>query len=154
MQVSYHTDHDSAYQKLITEVAARPDDIFPLLGTTLGVQQWFPELSVRGGDVITFGHGTEDEEDCEIYKYENPKVLHFEWYGGEIEFLLEKNDDSSKIMLNQRLPLDTEYLSQDFGGWQHHFKSIKSIAEGGKALEMDMDEFEHTKKDIEANLDK
>ena len=152
MQVSYHKDHESAYQKLITDIALSPDNIFPLLATTTGVQQWFPELSVRGEKVLTFDYGKETEEDLEIYKYENPKALHFEWFGGEVEFLLEGDEFQSKVMLNQRLPLDTENLAQDFAGWQKCFENIKHISECEKVEDFKEGELSQKIADIEAGL--
>ena len=123
-----------------------------MLATTTGVQQWFPELSVRGEKVLTFDYGKETEEDLEIYKYENPKALHFEWFGGEVEFLLEGDEFQSKVMLNQRLPLGTENLAQDFAGWQKCFENIKHISEGEKVEDFKEGELSQKIADIEAGL--
>ena len=55
-------------------------------------------------------------------------------------------------MLNQRLPLRTENLAQDFAGWQKCFENIKHISEGEKVEDFKEGELSQKIADIEAGL--
>lgn len=152
MQTSYHMKDSNLYQKVITQIDSSPDNIFVYLGTTKGIQQWFPELSFKGTERLLFDLGNDEFEDMEVFRYESPKFIHFEWAEGEVEILLEGDEDKTQLVLNERLPAAFENAARDFSGWQFKVESIKNIAEHGEALEIDMQHFEAVQKEIEKNL--
>ena len=152
MQTSYHMKDNNIYQKVITRIDSSPENIFAYLGTTKGIQQWFPELSFKGTERLLFDLENDEFEDMEIFRYENPKFIHFAWAEGEVEILLDGDGDDTQLVLNERLPAAFENAARDFSGWQFKVKSIKNIAEHGEPAEMDRQYFESVQKDIEEIL--
>ena len=152
MQTSYHMKDNNIYQKVITRIDSSPENIFAYLGTTKGIQQWFPELSFKGTVRLLFDRGNDEFEDMKIFRYENPKFIHFAWAEGEVEILLDGDGDDTQLVLNERLPAAFENAARDFSGWQFKVKSIKNIAEHGEPAEMDRQYFESVQKDTEESL--
>lgn len=152
MQTSYHMKDNNVYQKVITRIDSSPEYVFQCLGTTKGIQQWFPELSFKGTERLIFDLGNEEFEDMEIFRYENPKFIHFAWAEGEVEILLDAEEDNTQLVLNERLPASFENAARDFSGWQFKVESIKNCAEHGEPLEMDREHFESVQQEIEKNL--
>ncbi|NMA65211.1 MAG: hypothetical protein GX957_03080 [Clostridiaceae bacterium] len=152
MQTSFHVKDDYAYQKVMIEISSTPEEIFPYLATTKGVQQWFPELSYRGSEELRFDLGDGTYEDMEVMRYDNPNVIHFTWATGEVEILLEGNEDKTQLILNERLPLSFETVAQDFTGWQFKVKSIKNFIEQGETVEHDPELFASEQKKVEEQL--
>lgn len=152
MQVSYHTKDTNAYQKVMIEIDSSPEHIFTYLGTTKGIKQWFPELSFKGTERLIFDLGNEEIEEMEILRYQNPDFIHFTWDEGEVEILLDGDENKTQLVLNERLPFSFETIPQDFSGWQFQVRSIKHIAEHGVPKELDKQKFEAVQKEIEKNL--
>ncbi len=152
MQTSYHMKDNNIYQKVIARIDSSPEHVFAYLGTTKGIQQWFPVLSFKGTERLIFDLGNDNFEDMEIFRYESPKFIHFAWAEGEIEILLDDDEDNTQLVLNERLSATFENVARDFSGWQLKVKSIKNIAEHGEPVEMDRQHFESVQKDIEKNL--
>lgn len=153
MQTSYHTKDNHVYQKVITRIDSTPEDIFPYLGTTKGIQQWFPELSFKGTERLLFELEDDQFKEMKIFRYENPKFIHFSWADGEVEILLDENEEGSQLVLNERLPVSFENAARDFAGWQFKVKSIKELAEDREPPEMDKQQFDLVQKEVEDNLD-
>lgn len=152
MQTSYHMKDNNVYQKVITRIDSSPEYVFQCLGTTKGIQQWFPELSFKGTERLIFDLGNDEFEDMEIFRYENPKFIHFAWAEGEVEILLDAEEDNTQLVLNERLPASFENAARDFSGWQFKVESIKNFSEHGEPLEMDRQHFESVQQEIEKNL--
>src|SRR5690625_2674192 len=152
MQVSYHTKDNNAYQKVMIEINSSPEHIFTYIGTTTGIKQWFPELSFQGMERLIFDLGNEEFEDMEILRYQSPDFIHFTWGTGEVEILLDGNENKTQRVLNERLPFSFETIPQDFSGWQFQVRSIKHIAEYGVPEKLDKQKFEAVQKEIEKNL--
>lgn len=152
MQVSYHTKDNNAYQKVMIEINSSPEHIFAYLGTTKGIKQWFPELSFKGTEKLMFDLGNEEFEEMEILRYQNPNFIHFTWDKGEVEILLDGDENKTQLVLNERLPFSFETIPQDFSGWQFQVRNIKHIAEHGVPKELDKQKFEAVQKEIEKNL--
>ena len=152
MQTSYHTKDNHVYQKVMIRIDKTPENIFPSLGTTKGIQKWFPELSFKGTERMLFQLEKDVFEEMDILRYENPNFIHFTWADGEVEILLEAQEEGSQLVLNERLPVSFEHAARDFAGWQFKVKSIKDIAEDREAPEMDEQQFEAIQKEIEKKL--
>lgn len=153
MQTSYHMKDNYVYQKVMTRIDSTPENIFPYVGTTKGIQEWFPELSFKGTERLMFQLEEDTFEEMEIFRYENPRFIHFEWADGEVEILIDGDDTGAQIVLNERLPVTFEHVSRDFAGWQFKVKCIKEVTENREAPEMDPQQFEAVQKEIESNLD-
>ncbi|NMA80414.1 MAG: hypothetical protein GX966_00510 [Jeotgalicoccus halophilus] len=153
MQTSYHTKDNQAYQKVMVEINSSKEEIFAHLATTKGIQEWFPELSFKGPKRMVFNLGNDEYAKMDVLRYDNPNFIHFTWDTGEVEILLEDAENSTQLILNERLPSSFDNVARDFAGWQFKTESIKSIAEGGEALEIDKDTFTALQKDIEKQLD-
>lgn len=80
MKVIYSKDREAAYQTLSIDIEADAGEMFPYLGTTKGISQWFPQLAFSEDENIlklTFDLGDGNYEELEVREYDEPECNRF-----------------------------------------------------------------------------
>ncbi|MBL0848334.1 hypothetical protein MXL97_11240 [Mammaliicoccus fleurettii] len=155
MNVNYQTDETHAHQTITTNIHSHKSHIFKLLGTTTGIQQWFPELSFeeeKEGSRLAFDLGDNQYEYFDITNYESDSRIAYNWDQGHVDFTLEENGDTTTLTFKESLPYTFQTIANDFTGWYFQIQSVKKLAETGQPLSKSDFDFESKTKEIESSL--
>lgn len=157
MNVKYEKDQKNAKQVITESINASIEDVFYYIGTTAGIQIWFPQLTFIGNeldpDELHFDLGEGNTEKMNILSYEKNKELSYTWDVGKVSFHLEENNGNTELTFKEELPTKFGNVSQDLTGWYFQIKNIKSVSESGEQEKMDMIDFKEHQDEVEKELE-
>ena len=127
---------DAAIVRFERRLAASTDDVWRLLSTGDGIEQWLApaKVDLRHGGVVDLDFGEDGLAGGAIIELRVGEVLEYQWqFPGEpdsvVRFELSPTHEGTKLILeHRRLPL--EQTSGYGAGWHAHLDHLEALAAG------------------------
>lgn len=108
----------------------QPQRVWAMLTDNEKLRQWFTELSIESlaeGGNIQFDLGNGSFENMAILKFEEGRVLAFEWAEDQVHFEVLAEDGETKLILIETIHQITPHTAKDLAGWHVCLDVIEAL---------------------------